>query len=209
MLIHTGNCIQGGDPSMGIKEKDIMRQFRLFSRSLSLLKPIAYQVAGIKDLYNNDPTLYINHTGKGLNYSFNYGNIHFIVFNTLETADSKYSSDNSLFWLTKDLKRYRSRAMTIVFTHNALFTPPRGRSSHEKSEKIHDILKKHRVAAVISGDEPRYFTITKDNIQYINAGCEGFTHKNRPWKYKQYYLVTCRNNAISVQGKRLNFNNRE
>lgn len=205
LIVHTGNFINGGFDWMGIKEEDMARQFGLFKKTSAQLKPLIYHVAGNSDLFNNDPGLFKEFTGKNINYSFNYSSIHFIIFNVLNEGKALPSMKQSLAWLRKDLETCKASSMIFLFTHEALFSAPRGEKNLEPADEIHSLLKRYPVSAVFSGSSPSFFAVKKDGISYINAGCGGFLRKDRYRNYRQYYIVTCKNNDFTVYPRNVSF----
>ncbi|HRZ27295.1 MAG TPA: metallophosphoesterase [Spirochaetota bacterium] len=202
-VLHTGNIVRGGEDRVGIIEKDVSRQFSLFLESAMRLSMPLYTAAGALDLHNGSTEIYTRRLGRPLDYSFNYDRIHIVVLNTVAVENPARSRDRQMKWLADDLERNGKRGMTIVVTHDRLFSPVRGEAPFEGAEIIHQALNKHGVAAVISGSSASFFTLTKDSVTYINAGCGGFNSSERCYSCAQYYLVSFKNGSVRAMPKYL------
>ncbi|MCU0848573.1 MAG: metallophosphoesterase [Spirochaetes bacterium] len=202
LVIHTGNLIQGGNESMGIKDKDIKRQFKIFKSRFSKLNSILYTAAGEKDYYNSSTDFYTRNTGRNLNYSFNYGGIHFIIFNTVG-EDFPAPSKKTMKWLKNDLERNRESSAIFVFTNQPVISHPRIKTSYREFDELHKLFSAYPVKAVISGNPVEYLETKKDNIFYIIAGCGGFTEEDKYRYCSQFFTLVIKNNEITISGKKI------
>lgn len=105
--------------------------------------------------------------GNERNYSFNYGNAHFVVL------DSNRINKESARWLGNDLAA-TDKFWKIVFFHH----PPPFTGSHSGNRNITDlwmpIFVKHKVDIVFCGHQHLYArSKPKDGIIYIIEGCGG------------------------------------
>ena len=201
-VIHTGNIIHGGEEWMGISRDDIMRQFDNFLEAKSKLYPIMHTVLGDDDLYNKTADLYIKYMNKELNYSFNYGNIHFIIYNTVNTKFDSIQKQH-LKWLKKDLDAHRQYASILVFTYNQIIGVNSNSENNEQGENTHRLLSKYPVKAVFSGNYRGFYTFKKDDIQYFLTGCGGYTKEKNSWQYNQYYILELKDGEIQIKGKKI------
>ena len=118
-VVHLGDIIHGGKEWMGIKPLDLNRQFRDFREAAYSLKPVLFTARGEKDLLGTSSEIYTTHMRRKAYYSFNYGNVHFIVLNTSD-PEPCVVGDAQIQWLKGDLKRYRKHPAIFVFTHHSI-----------------------------------------------------------------------------------------
>lgn len=115
-------------------------------------------------------------------YSFNVGNYHFISLYSHEVlhADPRFGNiflarlyDDQYTWLAQDLEANKNKTAIVVFVHQALWYHVSG------WQRVHELLRKYRVATVISGHhhyDQDYGTL--DGIRYITVGATGGNTKN-------------------------------
>jgi predicted phosphodiesterase len=115
-------------------------------------------------------------------YSFNVGTYHFIALYSHEVlhADPRFGNiflaqvyDDQYQWLQQDLEANKSKTATVVFVHQALWYHAAG------WQRVHELLRQYRVAAVISGHhhyDQDYGTT--DGIRYLTVGATGGSTKN-------------------------------
>lgn len=209
-IVHLGNIVYGGKEWMGIKRKDISLQYNQFFRYASTLNPILYTVKGEMDLYNDSSELYQVYSGREDYYSFNYGNLHFIILDTNDSAGEM--SKEQLLWLENDLAEYRD-AHIFVFSHHPIVIPRRNQSHADKSilqesDRLHRIFNQYPVKAVFSGHWSSYNLVKRDTIIYYITGCGGFNKPDRFKKYNNYYIVDYFRGSITITTKRIPYDNR-
>ncbi len=202
-VAHTGNMVQGGSSEMGIRESDVARQYRKYLTQIDKLQRNLCPLPGERDLYNGSLDLYRRYIGKKPCYSFNYGNIHFIVFNTMK--EGYMSVDQRLRWLRRDLHRHRKFPAMFVFTNNPVFPPYSSMDSFEKAEELHAVLSQYPVKAVFSGQYTRLYKNKKDGIEYIVTGCGGYNREEGYGSEFQYYIVEHADDTVSYRGVRVRF----
>jgi 3',5'-cyclic AMP phosphodiesterase CpdA len=210
-IVHLGDIVYGGKEWMGIKRKDISLQYNQFFKYASTLNPILYTVKGEMDLYNDSSELYRVYSGREDYYSFNYGNLHFVILDTTDDTPGEMSKEQ-LIWLENDLTAYRD-AHVFVFTHHPIAIPRRNQSNADKSifqepDKLHTILNKYPIKAVFSGHWSSYNLEKRDNIIYYITGCGGFNKPDRYKKYNNYYIVDYSRGSIKITAKRAPYDNR-
>lgn len=201
-VIHLGNIIHGGTEWIGIREVDINRQFEAFRQEIEKLNAIFYSLPGENDLYNKSLQLYSSHLKRNLNYSFNYGNLHVVLFNTVNTYFETLKK-RQLEWLAADLESHKRYAGVIIFTHHQVFPQAGNGPRFDDGERFHRLVSKYPVLAVISGDAAQYSEKVRDGIRYIVAGCGGYTREKLSWYFNQYYILELRNGEVAVRGKKL------
>jgi len=199
-VIHTGNMVRGGMGWMGINDNDVSRQYLEFLKSASMFNSLLYTLAGTRDGLNRSFDLYKKYMKRDLNYSFNYGNNHFIILNTANIREIK---QNEFEWLEKDLDNYRKCAAIFIITHRPVIAFPGMRIRYKDGEKLHKLFLKYPVKAVFSGSYSRFVDAAKDGIRYIIAGCGSFTEEDK-YRFLYHYYVMNINETLSVEPRRLN-----
>ena len=209
-VLHLGNIVYGGKEWMGIMRRDISLQYNQFFRYASTLNPILYTVKGKMDIYNDSSELYQVYSGREDYYSFNYGNLHFVILDTNDSSGGM--SREQLLWLENDLAEYRD-ARIFVFTHHPIVIPRRkqphaDKSTPQVSNKLHSILSRYPVKAVFSGHWASYNLVQRDTITYYITGCGGFNKPDRYKKYNSYYIVDYFRGGITITPKRIPYDSR-
>ncbi|MBN1533091.1 MAG: metallophosphoesterase [Spirochaetes bacterium] len=201
IVIHSGNLIHGGHSWMGIKEKDLTRQYEIFQTKIRALNAPFYCLPGEKDLFNRSARLFQEYTGKKALYSFNYGAIHIVMAPMIDIDG--YPINDQIAWIDRDLSRNAIRSATLVITHMPPVNPQGPRLSDETAGQLHKVLVKYRVQAVVSGGPGRLYETSKDGIRYIVAGCGGFSPEDRFKGLFQYYTVHVNGAEVRIEGKKL------
>jgi hypothetical protein len=175
-VIHIGDTVEGYTRNVDLW----MQEFEEFKSVMNQLRMPWYPTVGNHDVISgsrdpNDRTfekLYKKYFGP-LYYSFDYKNSHFICLYTDEAQQSQVTfSDEQIQWLENDLK---STDKTNIFVY--MHKPVWDESSYKQSgwwDKIHELLKKYPVRAVIAGHYHSYRKCpSKDGIQYYILGATG------------------------------------
>ncbi|HEY6140461.1 MAG TPA: metallophosphoesterase [Thermoanaerobaculia bacterium] len=115
-------------------------------------------------------------------YSFDVDGYHFIALYSHEVlhADPRFGNiflarvyDNQYQWLQQDLEANKNATAIVVFIHQALWYHVSG------WQRVHELLRQYRVAAVISGHHHYNQDYgTTDGIRYLTVGATGAIHKN-------------------------------
>ncbi len=204
-LLHLGCMICAGTEWQGITKSDMERQYKEFYSLISGLFPIFYTVKAGSDLINNSSDHYHKYSNKKDYYSFNYGNLHFLVLDSSSDTVKKEQLD----WIIKDLKYYKNSAGIFVFIHDPIFIPEKNKLTepiiqYKDNELLHKYFKKYPVKTVFSGSHPIFFKSDKDGISYINTGCGGYNKEDISKGYAQYYMAEYNNGVLLVRPKYLN-----
>ncbi|OGF50385.1 MAG: hypothetical protein A2231_02510 [Candidatus Firestonebacteria bacterium RIFOXYA2_FULL_40_8] len=116
----------------------------------------------------------------GLNYSFNYGNCHFVSLFASETKVSTDKYSKTAVWLEEDLRLANSARYKIVFAHAPLFSTGDHGSDEKARELFAPLFDKYRVNLYIDGHDHGYersksinYTVSKKSAQtsYKNGTC--------------------------------------
>ncbi len=107
-------------------------------------------------------------------YSFDYGNAHFVALDSNRPA-AEYSAQQE--WLRKDLLAHQSARWRIVFFHHTVHTcvdkPGRRLESAERARRLEPILAEGHVQLVINGHDHDYQRHVVNGITYIVTGGGG------------------------------------
>jgi hypothetical protein len=203
--VHLGGIVCAGEGWQGITGTDIERQYKDFFSSFAGLSPIFYTVKAGSDLLNNSSDYYNKYTGRKDFYSFNYGNLHFIILDSTGSSLKKEQTD----WLLIDLKRYKNSAAIFVFLNDPVYIPEKiisqiSAMQLKERDVLHKYFIKYPVKAVFSGSFQIFFKSEIDGITYINTGCGGFNKDEIAKGYAQYYMAEYNNGILLVHPKYLN-----
>jgi hypothetical protein len=200
LLIHTGNIATGGSDWNGINSKDLERQYDYVIKTVSQTAPLFYTSIGEKDLFNEKPDIYRYNFKKDLNYSFNYGNIHFIVFDTAYSY--KINPEETFNWLKSDLEKNRNSQAIFIISHFPFINLSYDCGPVNNGNKLMELIKEFPVKAVISGCIARYKTIEEKGIFHVVPGCGSYT-KEEKYKRFNHYII------FNYDGINLNIKNKE
>jgi acid phosphatase type 7 len=206
-IIHIGDMIFGGRDSVGIKRDDIDRQFSRFFRCASALGPAMYTVIGDKDLFNGSSEMHARYSKCRPYYSFNYGRLHFIILNSTDKTPGEIGSEQ-FGWLAGDLTAYKDSPAIIVFIHHPVIVPKKAGLSSEQHickdpDRLHKILEKYPVKAVISGELSAFYQERKGGIDYFILGCGGYNESDRYKNYINYYIIDYISGDIKITPQKI------
>ncbi len=163
-ILHTGDEVADGS---NLKEWG-----RFFSTAEPLLRNTPY----FPELGNHEGEnpAYFRFFNVPRNYSFNYGDIHFIALDTNAPA-SEYSRQES--WLRRDLAEHKNAKWKILFCHHPFVTCTAIRGRREEASRLlarlGPILKAGGVQLVFSGHDHNYQRHVINGITYIVTGGGG------------------------------------
>ncbi len=202
-VFHMGNIVYGGNRWMGIKEIDVIRQYKEFNKYMGRLGPLLYTIPGAKDSLDGKLDIYRKFTGRDDYYSFNYGAVHFIVLKT--SGNGEIIDSVQMGWLESDLKKNRDAQAVFVFAHNPLFMAGGKKITLNAGEKLHRLFKFYPVKAVFSGNRDRYYRVDYGGIQYHVTGCRLLHDKSWSRYRSHYYIIDFDGHEIKVEEKELDF----
>jgi hypothetical protein len=204
--VHLGNIVHGGGEFMGIREDDVSRQYADFFSVQDALKPLLYTTKGERDLYNGSSGLYEKFTRKSRWYSYNYGNLHFMV---LDSTDPQQGNIGPVQreWIAGDL-RNSGRNAVFVFSHHPLAVPEKLRTTLGgqcivNADDITALFRRYRVQAVFSGIPDTSFIHESDGIRHVNAACGDYEGIDPFARKNQYVLVRFQDREIFISERRL------
>jgi len=146
--------------------------------------------------------------------SFDYGNSHFIALNTNAVNANGTLTEGTLddaqwAWLEGDLEAATATAKNIfVFMHHYPFGPPdpdtpdidTGWKSTADRDRLHAMMVKYGVRAVIAGHNHIYWHMSKDGVEYYISGGSGAPLDASPEKggYLHYLLFHVDGSKIAI-----------
>jgi 3',5'-cyclic AMP phosphodiesterase CpdA len=125
--------------------------------------------AGLYEKYLKVPT----NTGQMQYYSFDYGNCHFII---LDTVGSLAPDGAQYRWLQADLKASEGKAThRFVVMHHPLYTlvPLRTSPAAKLRAQLLPLLKESKVCAVFTGHDHHFFYTRRDGVAQVLSGGGG------------------------------------
>ena len=197
--LHAGDFVIDGD-----REESWEEEWWAPMRDLLLHVPI-YPTMGN---HEEDSAFYYRYFsslgGNGVNYSFDWGDAHFVVCK-IDEGDSE-----QLEWLEADLAGNRNAGLTVVSHH----VPPFSSTTSDAGgipylqDSVVPLFEKYGVDLVVSGDIHSYQHHLRNNIHYLTSAGGG----EKPYDYglpldgvtltllKTYNFSRCRieNNTISI-----------
>lgn len=107
-------------------------------------------------------------------YSFDYGNAHFVALDSNRPASEQAAQQE---WLRKDLKAHQNALWRIVFFHHTMYTcvdiPDRRTESAERAKRLEPIFQEGHVQLVINGHDHDYQRHLVKGITYLVTGGGG------------------------------------
>jgi hypothetical protein len=107
-------------------------------------------------------------------YSFEYGNTHFVALDSNRPA-SEYAAQQE--WLRKDLQAHQDAKWRVVFFHHTVHTcvdmPDRRAESIERAKRLEPIFAAGHVQLVINGHDHNYQHHLAHGITYLVTGGGG------------------------------------
>ncbi len=118
--------------------------------------------------------------GTELYYSFDYGDVHFIILNTEDgwVGDVFECSTEQMTWLQGDLANVEDDTFLIVAFHRPAFSvrearPDRWAQAETIRDEFHSIFLQHEVDLVLTGHDHHYYRSLRDGICYVVTGGGG------------------------------------
>ncbi len=174
-VFHVGDIIYGKTTN----HKRIEKEYQDFFRVTSPLSSPLYITPGNHDIWDEYSSRYFQETFGYLYRSIRFGNNNFIILNSEIPGQTNRIAKEQRLWLRNELKKSSEKGDNIfIFIHRPMFPVGRHRGKSmdkfpEERDSLHDLFKKFRVYAVISGHEHIYHSMVKDGIQYIISGGGG------------------------------------
>ena len=225
-LLKPAFVIQVGDMIHGLTydKEELQEEWARFKKQISPITMPFYPVPGNHDVGTQESEEVFGEVwGKNkYYYSWDYENNHFIVLDSDYKIQYNTIGDEQIEWLKKDLEEHKNADNIFIFLHRAIFIEAKDeedaqqrvgnaymRSEKNKSreenerdsgilawEKIHPILTKYPVRAVIGGHYHCYTHYQKDGIDYIITNAAGIVPAYQEELGLFYHFL-----VISVQDK--------
>lgn len=181
----------------------------------------AYNLGGnsLPGVVNTGPT-----GGEETTYSFDYGNVHFVILNEYYDGDSDTATEGDIpdqlyNWLISDFAS-NTKPVTLVFGHEPAFPMPdeeSGRLRHDTNslnqfpsnrDRFWSALKNNNVTAYFCGHTHNYSKTLIDNLWQIDVGhARGTGDTGSRSTFILVYIMD--NNSIWTSTYRLNLNSNQ
>jgi 3',5'-cyclic AMP phosphodiesterase CpdA len=188
-VMNVGDSIQGGNDATAESEWRELR--RLWDRHPYPL----YFTPGNHDIWSAaSRRIYAKETGQAPPYSFNHQSAHFSI---LDNSDSLNLSDQQMQFLEHDLEQNKDRNPKFVFFHKPFWLIPLKLQSGDFP--FHRLVKKYGVGFVVSGHGHQFVSMTRDGIDYLEAGSSGGRLKSKGFEKGWFYQHA----IVRVNGSRV------
>lgn len=191
-VMNVGDMIEGYD-------EDSITIHGEWQEYMSLLQPLSVPVhctVGNHDIWSDmSERLYRQYIGEPY-YSFNYENMHFVVFDNGRWDKSANLPEEEINWLIDDLTANKNAAYTFAFFHKPFWYDA---MVNGVPDTVHNIMVNLGVDAVFSGHYHEYFSGDLDGIQYTGVGSSGADALVAPTGLNYHFVwVTVDDNGIHV-----------
>lgn len=161
----------------------------------------AYFVPGNHDILTDaTDSVYRRQMGQPY-YSFDRGNLHFIVLQNTRWAKSEDLPPAQINWLINDLKKNSKAAYTFVFMHIPFWY---NTTALGKPDTLHTLFRTYGVDAVFTGHFHDYFSGKYDGIIYTAIGSSGAETEVGPSGLQYHYgWVTVDKGGITISPIRM------
>ncbi len=166
-----------------------------------LTMPIYYTPGNHDITFDGMLPQYQRYAGKPY-YSFNYRNLHFVIFDNSRWEESPAIPQEQMDWLTDDLARSQSAEYTLVFSHKPFWYETIARG---KPDTLHALFVRFGVDAVFTGHYHAYFSGLYDGIKYTGVGSSGGSTEPGPTGLMYHYVwVTVNDRSIHIAPIKMN-----
>lgn len=189
--INLGDMVNSGHPY----------QYRRFREQLKNISSPLFPVIGNHEFVDPVGEKYFKALFGNANYSFNYGDCHFIIID-----NSKGVFTNEDFkWLERDIDE-NMRKQTIIFMHKPIFDPRPGENhvmeNRENAWHLEEIFLRKKIKYVFTGHIHGYYNETRKGIKYyITAG--GGAKLVSDESFYHYLLVKVDGKKVDVEVRKL------
>jgi 3',5'-cyclic AMP phosphodiesterase CpdA len=118
--------------------------------------------------------------GTELYYSFDYGNVHFIILNTEDSwvGNVFECSTEQMTWLQGDLVNIENDTFLVVAFHRPAYSvrearPDRWLEAESIRNEFHSLFLEHDVDLVLTGHDHHYYRSVREGIYYVVTGGGG------------------------------------
>lgn len=201
---HMGNIIYAGDAVNALTDNDIEKQIFDQKRYFNNLTSILHIVQGDKDnnVDNRIFNKYFNNSGY---YSFNCGDIHFIILDSNE--DSGKISLKQMIWLEEDLQQFKFYPGKYVFIRDNTVKPEdwkyKKMKTHSQSAKLNSIFQNNSVTGVFSASGDDYFKMKFNNVIYINSPVSPIHSRTRRNEFDYHLIKLNSKGELEIKNMRL------
>jgi hypothetical protein len=165
-VMGVGDMIEGYSGDLDAVESE----WKEYKQLLEGLTMPVHLVAGNHDIWD-EPSLelYKHHFGDPY-YSFDVGDVHFLILDTSRWDSSSVLPDEQIEWLKGDLEEHRNAAYTLAFFHKPYWIETTAAGT---PDRLHTIFADYGVDAVFTGHYHAYFSGEFDDVIYTGIGSSG------------------------------------
>ena len=192
-VITVGDMIEGPETN----EARIRAKWDEYLSIVSRLTMPIYYTPGNNDIESDFmEKYYLEYIGPPY-YSFNYGNLHFIILDNSRWSSSDELPGEQINWLIGDLKAFANARHTFVFYHKPFFD---NTTVEGKPDTLHSLFKAYGVDAVFAGHYHAYLSGKYDGILYTDVGSSGgsMSEPGPTGLTYNFTWVTVDSNGISI-----------
>lgn len=165
-IVGVGDMIEGyGSDTVAVE-----REWAEYKRLLKPLTMPVHLIPGNHDIWDDaSERLYKRLVGEP-HYSFNVGDVHFLVLDTSRWDSSSTFPAAQLEWVRGDLAASANAAYTFALFHKPYWIETVAEGA---PDPIHDLFVQYGVDAVFTGHYHAYFSGEFDDILYTSVGSSG------------------------------------
>ena len=168
-LLRPELVVAAGDMIHGAALDTLMHEWEESLSDAALSAAPFFPAAGNHDVAGPETEAIWTRVNGPLHYSFDHGNCHFVILNSMEKGGPWGSQP--LEWLKADLDASRAENV-FVFLHHPLWE-----SDPERWHTVHEVLRAHPVRIVFAGHWHNYSRFDPvDGIEYVVLPSAGQTY---------------------------------
>lgn len=162
-------------------------EYNLLARQLNNLDIPYVSVIGNHDMLGNGRLIYTKMFGPE-NFSFNYGNNHFVVINSNYREGSESDQLPDLDWLQQELGNNATHTNTFIASHIAPFSAD---FDPGKEQQYHEIISNHTATRLSMHGHDHHFNISQpyDDLKYVVAGA---------MSYRNYAVIKVKGSTVII-----------
>ena len=192
-VITVGDMIEGPENN----EERLRNKWTEYLSIVSHFSMPIYYTPGNNDIETDFmEDCYLEYIGQPY-FSFDEGNIHFIILDNSRWSSSDELSKEQIDWLIKDLEDNTDAKYTVVFYHKPFWETT---TVEGKPDTLHSLFRNFGVDALFSGHYHTYFSGNYDDILYTNVGSSGggMSHPSATGLKYHFVWVTVDSSEISI-----------
>ena len=191
-----------GDTIPGTRDENADAQWRQVDQLLMPYRRYAlYLAPGNHDIWSAKSERLFRQHARGLHYSFDYGQAHFIILDNSRTDEL---SSEELAFLESDLKAHAAQPLKFVISHRPswLFSV----ALQNPNFALHQLAKRYGVKYVIAGHVHQMMHFELEGVSYVSMASSG-GHLRSSGAYDDGWLFA--HALVEVEGTNITFEIRE